>query len=720
MSTKLCDDTTQLITESLGRVNDRTFMGKLKQRKLKTMKAGVEDIRKLLAPEKYRLMFVGQVGSGKTTALCHLLGLTYKKQGKNVEGYAELLMTGEGRVAIGPVVIKPSSQPYIKIKPVSKEEFKKCLRELAEYAIGRARDENNPPPAQSAEMQRALLNMTGYYFPPVDRDSQLIDEAIRIVNRMEPIDDDLEEEDDPAVEELFDILLQAANLPNRQTTIFGYTGRDDWAEQAEWLQSSFRAINVMLWENAPYPEWIEIGIPNIREDILRYFDEFIDTKGLESQHGQLSEIEDWLIQPETITVFCTPFANAPEPGIRAVLKHYLDQNPEHRKDQYLLMAAVRSGGAENITDGDSFAVGDFDEGCRIRIGQIINALGDIRLHGTQGEDEAYENGIRPNIFIYNAKRYLVRVGVAQTVISGRQGEKIRGNLPLWNRDANSPADKNNADYSNFVFSKIIESVEARKRRLAEEVRKIGNSARSIDQMQSLLSVDEEAAIQQLVGAIAEITTPEPAFDEFFEWFDQTGNAACYLEENHAGGFPEVLVNIDLGLVYENGTYPRRRSSDDLAAIIRKGGVHKPTGEDKYDFYARSEAFTQDLLVEPFKQVIAQLLERLRECKEQCANDFLTEILDERERLLTQSVEPYLAMLKQKVREKVEELIGPDEWDEVRDIDERPKTGARLALIMEMLDRDVEDNSFNDFFNKQVEEVFKEIVIDPLVNFFENA
>ncbi len=166
---------------------------------------------------------------------------------------------------------------------------------------------------------------------------------------------------------------------------------------------------------------------------------------------------------------------------------------------------------------------------------------------------------------------------------------------------------------------------------------------------------------------------------------------------------------------------RRRNPDTLDAIVRKQGVHKSEFElDKYDFYARSEAFTQQLVIKSFNEVIVQLSERLRECKEQCAEPFLTEILGERERLLTQSVEPYLAALKQRVREKVEELIGPDEWDEVRDIDERPKTGARLALIMEMLDRDVEDNSFNDFFNKQVEEVFKEIVIDPLVNFFENA
>ena len=549
MSIQLCDDTTKLISDSLNKANGNTFADKLKQRSLNTMKAGVEDIRKLLAPEKYRLMFVGQVGSGKTTALCHLLGLTYKKKGKNVEGDAELLMTGGGRVTICPVVIKPSSQPYIKIKPVPQAEFKEWLLELAEYAVGKARNKNNPTLEQSAEMQRALLNMVGYYVPPSNQHPQLIDEAIKIVNRMQTVGDDLEEEDDPATQELFKIFLQAANLPNRwpelesEIITVNYTGTDDWAEQAEWLQSSFRAINVMLREDAPYPEWIEIGIPNIREDILRYFDEFIDTKGLESEHGQLSEIEKWLIQPETITVFCTSFPNAPEPSIRAALQYYLKQTPEHRKDQYLLMAAVRGGMAEDVIDATGFHVGDFDEGCQIKIGQIINALGDIPLHVAQGEDEAYENGIRPNIFVYNAKRYLVNVGVAQTVIFGRQGEKIRGNQPLWNRDANNPAG-DNTDYSNFVFSKIIESVEARKRRLAEEVTKIGNAARSIDQRESLLSANEEVAIQRLVGAIKEIIAPEPAFDKFFEWFNRAGNAACYLEENPDGGFSEILVNID--------------------------------------------------------------------------------------------------------------------------------------------------------------------------------
>jgi len=74
-------------------------------------------IRRILNIQRYNLVFIGQVGAGKTTAICHLLNLVREvevekslKSGKKViiKKTQELLSTGAGKSTICEVVIRPA------------------------------------------------------------------------------------------------------------------------------------------------------------------------------------------------------------------------------------------------------------------------------------------------------------------------------------------------------------------------------------------------------------------------------------------------------------------------------------------------------------------------------------------------------------------------------------------------------------------------------------
>jgi hypothetical protein len=647
----------------------------------------------LLAPEKRKLVFIGQVGSGKTTALCHLLGLNYWKKEGQKEGYRELLTTGAGGVTLCRVIIKFSKHPYIKITPEEESVVEGWLEELAEYAVGQARNiKDNPPPNLPAEMRRALSNMTGYYLPEYDKKPALMDKAAEIVQRVGKVSDDFEESDS-AIEELFQFILGAANLSGRKTHIFSYEGTEDWDEQAEWLNGLFEDINLMSRKEIPFPKLIEVGVPKIRPEILDHFDEFIDTKGLLTQDGQIKEAEDLLVRPDTVAAFCSPFVNAPESSVRKALEYYIGQDPEHRKDQYLLMVLPRNGVPEEVI-GVKGPVGDFAEGCKIKIGgQIQPTLGEV-LH--IAPDDTYENGIQPNVFMYSAKKYL------------NNKVPIRNRQPLWkdNGDREEGEEKETNDsYSNFVFDKIIASIETRKKRLGTEVEKIKEKLKDIRGL-LLLSAEEERAIERLEDDIQEIPSLKPAYDLWFE--NNEILTPPYLTLDRQGGFSEILGNIGLSLIYEDDAHKSRFHALTVRAFCKHQGVHSGVA-GPYDFYARSEKFTQELVDEPFKKRVGELKNCLVRVCEDFKTPLLKEILSEQFQVLDDAKKLYLEVLKARVREEVENRVGEDEWNEAFDFRGTALTVKRIDFIMRQL--------ANNFFERQVATVFQEKITQPLIEFF---
>lgn len=127
---------------------------------LRFIRNRLDRIVTLLMIEKYNLVFIGQVGVGKTTTICHLLNLTHQVERRNRKITEELLSTGSGKTTICEVIIKSNPTTSIEIQPYSIEEIKQFLEEFCHFIWHKAYPEENTvidvPPA---ELVRAIRNM---------------------------------------------------------------------------------------------------------------------------------------------------------------------------------------------------------------------------------------------------------------------------------------------------------------------------------------------------------------------------------------------------------------------------------------------------------------------------------------------------------------------------------------------------------------------------------
>ncbi|WP_375510834.1 hypothetical protein [uncultured Nostoc sp.] len=75
---------------------------------LKSKLNRLDEIEKILNIEKYKIVFIGTIGQGKTTAICHIFNLisdfnvskTIANKSRNVIETKELLSTGAGKTTI--------------------------------------------------------------------------------------------------------------------------------------------------------------------------------------------------------------------------------------------------------------------------------------------------------------------------------------------------------------------------------------------------------------------------------------------------------------------------------------------------------------------------------------------------------------------------------------------------------------------------------------------
>ena len=105
----------------------------------KALGTRLAKIRRILNIQRYNLVFIGQVGAGKTTAICHLLNLVRAvevekslKSGQKVtiEKTQELLSTGAGKSTICEVVIRPAKFTYVEIDPYASSELQQLIEEF--------------------------------------------------------------------------------------------------------------------------------------------------------------------------------------------------------------------------------------------------------------------------------------------------------------------------------------------------------------------------------------------------------------------------------------------------------------------------------------------------------------------------------------------------------------------------------------------------------------
>lgn len=313
-----------------------------------------DDAVSYLSNSDQRLAFIGNIGTGKTTAICHLLGL--------LDGEEPILSTGSGRTTLCEVEISSGSQLEIEVTPHSEAEVKSYLTDFAQYLLSDITESDNSESFKlSAEVERALRNMLDLRTSRTKNPEGkriTTDNAKNFAANYQ------------SVELLTEGLLKRIDYTARHQTRFT---SDDGVDQYEWLHTTFKAINSCTHPSVGLSKHIRILVPVKLFDDVDYSLSVVDTKGVD-QTVNRADLDSCLTDNRTVSVLCCRFNEAPDKTMSGLLKLAKDAGLNHRiAKETVLLILDRESEAEKVIDIDE-PVGDKTEGREIRAEQVVNDL----------------------------------------------------------------------------------------------------------------------------------------------------------------------------------------------------------------------------------------------------------------------------------------------------------------------------------------------------------
>lgn len=398
----------------------RSLVDHLMIKALESNMRRLDTIADLLRIEQYDLVFIGQVGTGKTTAISYLFNLTYDgeitEKGKKRKARLSLLPTGSGRTTLCEMAIKPDQTSFIEIEAYGAEDFQQVLNDYCAYIwsrVGKGDDDKSMMEALPSELNRAINNIVGLKMPALTSakaqgtpdaappaepgpEEELTDDELEAAAQTKMLDREDFARQFSDFDEFCQAVLERAKYDQRtRTRIDPPSAFANEEAEKRWIGENARRINVVSLPDIALPKKVII---HVRAAILQLSDHsrisaIIDTKGLETVASR-KDVEQYIRnQPNALCLFCDKFSGAPS-GIAPTITYYLTKEAQYidtRSAVFVLPYGDEPEKITNDTTGDP--VGDWDAGCELRERQIIETL------------TGKATFVQQNILFYDAMRY---------------------------------------------------------------------------------------------------------------------------------------------------------------------------------------------------------------------------------------------------------------------------------------------------------------------------
>ncbi|MCC5667379.1 hypothetical protein LC653_26735 [Nostoc sp. CHAB 5784] len=417
---------------------------------LKSKLERLDEIEKILSIEKYKIAFIGTVGQGKTTAICHLFNLISDFHVSKTT--KELLSTGSGKTTICEVIIKAAEKSYIEIEPYTVDEMENLIFEFCDYIADKDDIQADQKIIISTEIGRAIRNIIKMnYHNKTNYDG--------VRNRAKRIDTAKENLDLFGFDEFKKLALNNANLESRTTNKIEF---DNQKNEQEWIKNTFAAINNVELEEFAIPRkiYLYVSYDVLSGSNLSQFDSIVDTKGLD-ENPIRKDLQKYIENQDTICLFVTPFNDAPEANIRNLIGYHLTSKSKDFHHRFVTLVLPHKNQPEQVNGCD----GDWDTGIQIRKEEVQATFKNLNLDFFQ-----------ENILFYDAFRYY--------------GDDIYSQEDVQ-------ADKNE------FLEAIAEVVQRRRNILLDEIKNIQESFTRIKNGDAL-TVSEIKAIENAIHKIKDL------------------------------------------------------------------------------------------------------------------------------------------------------------------------------------------------------------------------
>lgn len=334
----------------------------------------LEDAGQFLLSLDHEVVYVGEIGVGKTTAVCRQTGLVLDEvTASDLKGM--LLDTGGGRTTICDVRVVTGDRFSMSIEAVPDEEIYKLVAEMGRGIYekvsgesGESAVEYKPP----EEVERALRNMAGLPRPPRVRRgaSPAADPAIELARTFETREAFVTE------------LGSRLGLWRRKRKSVEFEGVDPRAGRA-WLKATFTAVNNGRQDDVSLPARVTVTVPFPLMPDSRLVISVVDTRGVDGSAIR-PDILDHIKDPRAVNILCSKWGSAPDPSAQALLDHVMETNADPMiLSRAAIVALARAGDPLSMRHDSGEAARDVEEGYDIKLGQIDDALTKVGLQGVE-------------------------------------------------------------------------------------------------------------------------------------------------------------------------------------------------------------------------------------------------------------------------------------------------------------------------------------------------
>jgi transcriptional regulator with XRE-family HTH domain len=334
----------------------------------------LEEAGHYLLALDHDVVYVGEIGVGKTTAACRQTGLVIDAAtAADLKGM--MLDTGGGRTTLCDVRVETGERFALTVEPITDEEVYKLVAEVCRGVHEKLGGESSPSSAEfkpAEEVERALRNMAKLPRPPRSRKGVVagLDPAVDLARQYPKLDDFTAE------------FAARLSLWRRSRRAIEFDGVDPKAGR-QWLRSTFTAINNGRHDDFSLPARITVNVPFSLVPDARLAIAVVDTRGVDGSAVR-PDILAHLKEDRAVTLLCSKWGSAPDPSAQNLLTYVSETDADSSLlNRVAIVALARSGDALSMRHDSGESAEDVAQGYDIKLGHVEDALQKIGMQGVE-------------------------------------------------------------------------------------------------------------------------------------------------------------------------------------------------------------------------------------------------------------------------------------------------------------------------------------------------
>ena len=337
---------------------------------LKEFISELHEAARAVLNTKHNIAFVGNIGVGKTTALCRLAGLEVQKDGKSEPA----LEVGGGRTTVCEVQIVQDRAYGLLVDPMGLDEIHREVMEFAVFLTGgvgtEPEQEAGEQDAQgtSKEINRVIRNMSGL----TTKRERTSEGKRKIIDQAKDLADGLKDTIAVAGE-----IMAKMRLPQRTRRLVWYP-EISAKEPLLWLKETFQQINKGLHPEFSMPKRIDIMVPEeiFGEEALSIC--LVDTRGIDGT-AERADLEHHFKESDTVMALCSSFNDAPETELQQLLRLAESGGVADVGEKSAILALPHPGQALAVKDDQGLSADSVEDGYELKGYEVEFALNQQNL-----------------------------------------------------------------------------------------------------------------------------------------------------------------------------------------------------------------------------------------------------------------------------------------------------------------------------------------------------